>query len=88
MTTPEKTDTITFTATTLGDSKLPITTFTKAELLNFLNGVTGDVALYFASAGDDSPNMFLMLAESIQGGISSTNSLQSGILPCPKYCKG
>ena len=85
--TPEKTASISFTSTNLSDSRLPITTISKTDLVNFLNGVTGDVAFYFASEGDSSTDMRLVLAEKTQSGISGTNNLESGILPCPTYCK-
>ncbi|MEO1261417.1 MAG: hypothetical protein AAFZ15_21620 [Bacteroidota bacterium] len=85
--TPEKTASITFTATDLGDKQLPIATISKTDLQTFLNGVNGDVAFYFASVGDASNGMKLILAEETQSGVSGTNHLESVVLPCPPYCK-
>lgn len=87
--TPEKAATVTFDSTTLTDNGLPITTISKADLVNWLNSVQGThISFFFGSEGDMSTDMYLMLGEKIAGGISSSNLLQSNKLPCPKYCKG
>ena len=87
--TPEKTSSISYTSTSLSDSALPITVFSKSALDTFLSGVQSgaDVAIYFASEGGGSSNMYLILAEKYMGTISSTNYLKSSLLPCPPHCK-
>ncbi len=89
MATPEKTSTISFSSTTLSDSDLPITTFSKSDLTTFLNGVASgsNVTFFFASQGGTSSDVYLVLAEESFGTISGTNQLQSAKLPCPKFCK-
>lgn len=87
-TTPEKASAITFTSTILSDVKLPITTMQKSDLITWLNSVQGtEVAFYFSSQGSDSSDMFLMLGEKTQSGISGNNPMQSDVLPCPDFCK-
>ncbi len=88
MATPEKTSSISFSETTLSDSDLPITTFTKSELVTWLNSITGpDVAVFFGSTTDANPNMRLILAEKTASGIRSTGQKESAPLPCLPHCK-
>ncbi|MEZ4957979.1 MAG: hypothetical protein R2825_30755 [Saprospiraceae bacterium] len=85
-TTPEKATAITFTSTDLGDSRLPITTFSKSALISWLNSVQGsEIAVFFGSENDASVR--LILAENSASGVSGSNHLESASLPCPPYCK-
>jgi hypothetical protein len=84
----QKVSSISFTAETTADSSIPIITFKRSNLIDWLqNDVTSnDVAIFFRRSGAGGDDVTLVISEIDGSGVPTSEQFASAAMPCPIYC--